>query len=54
MTLYSVQKILLFSNELEHNNNFVDKIVYCQEVLGHKKGLGSLKATLSYQRFVLV
>ena len=41
-------------NELEYNNNNVDKIVYCQEVLGHKKGLGSLKATLSYQRFVLV
>jgi len=41
-------------NEDKYNKGNVDKLIYCQEILGHNKGMKDLKSTLHYQRFVLV
>ena len=41
-------------NEAKYNKGKTDKLIYCQEVLGHSKDLKSLKTTLHYNRFTLV
>jgi hypothetical protein len=41
-------------NENKYNKGNVDKLIYCQEILGHQKGMKDLKSTLHYQRFIFV